>query len=73
MHTPHIEALATRSVVFERTYVSVALCMPSRTALLTSRRPDTSRSWTIEGDQVRRKLAVPVRSACWAGHPLLLG
>ena len=25
--------------------------MPSRTSLLTGRRPDTSRSWTIEADQ----------------------
>jgi iduronate 2-sulfatase len=51
MHTPNMERLAQRSVVFERAYVAVALCMPSRTALLTSRRPDTSRSWTIEADQ----------------------
>jgi hypothetical protein len=49
--TPNIAKLAKTSVVFERAYVSVALCMPSRTALLTSRRPDTSRSWTIEPDQ----------------------
>jgi iduronate 2-sulfatase len=51
MHTPNIERLASKAVVFERAYVQVALCMPSRTSLLTSRRPDTSRSWTIEGDQ----------------------
>ena len=51
MHTPNIERLASQSVVFERAYVQVALCMPSRTSLLTSRRPDTSRSWTIEHDQ----------------------
>eukprot|EP00035_Acanthoeca_spectabilis_P012558 m.224646 g.224646 ORF g.224646 m.224646 type:complete len:318 (-) comp15651_c0_seq5:1120-2073(-) len=31
--------------------IQVSLCMPSRTSLLTSRRPDTSRSWTIEADQ----------------------
>jgi hypothetical protein len=49
--TPNIAKLAKTSVVFERAYVSVGLCMPSRTALLTSRRPDTSRSWTIEPDQ----------------------
>ena len=51
MKTPNIKRLAQRSVVFERAYVQVALCMPSRTSLLTSRRPDTSRSWTIEPDQ----------------------
>ena len=33
--------------VFRRTYVQYALCAPSRTALLTSRRPDTSRVWAI--------------------------
>jgi hypothetical protein len=52
--TPNLAALADQSVVFERAYVSVALCMPSRTALLTSRRPDTSKSWTIEPDQFWR-------------------
>jgi arylsulfatase A-like enzyme len=29
--------------------------MPSRTSLLTSRRPDTSKSWTIQNDQYWRK------------------
>ena len=52
--TPNIARLAAKSIVFERAYVSVALCMPSRTALLTSRRPDTSKSWTIEHDQYWR-------------------
>ena len=47
MHTPNMERLANRSIVFERAYVQVALCMPSRTALLTSRRPDTTKDWTI--------------------------
>ena len=51
MHTPNFERIAKQSVVFERAYVMVALCMPSRTSLLTGRRPDTSRSWTIEVDQ----------------------
>jgi len=55
MHTPNFERIAKRSVVFERAYVQVALCMPSRTSLLTSRRPDTTRSWTIEPDQYWRR------------------
>ena len=50
MHTPNFDRIAKQSVVFERAYVMVALCMPSRTAILTGRRPDTSRSWTIEPD-----------------------
>ena len=49
MHTPNLERLANRTMVFERAYVQVSLCMPSRTSLLTSRRPDTSRSWYIQG------------------------
>ena len=55
MSTPTFERLAARTAVFERAYVQVALCMPSRTSLLTSRRPDTSRSWTIEADQYFRR------------------
>ncbi|XP_046579352.1 iduronate 2-sulfatase-like [Haliotis rubra] len=47
MHTPTLDALASRSLVLKRAYVSQALCSPSRTALLTSRRPDTSHIWDI--------------------------
>ena len=47
-------AQASRSVVFDRTYVQVAVCAASRTALLTSRWPDTSKTWTIEDDQYWR-------------------
>ena len=42
MHTPAIDALAMESVVFDHMYVQFALCSPSRTAFLTTRRPDTS-------------------------------
>eukprot|EP00662_Eupelagonemidae_sp_cell21_P034202 gene34202-182_t len=51
MHTPNLHRLASRSMLFSRAYVQVALCMPSRTALLTSRRPDTSMDWTISPKQ----------------------
>ena len=47
MHTPHLDALAADSVTFTRAYVAVPWCSPSRTALLTSRRPDTSRTWSV--------------------------
>ena len=59
MHTPHLQKLADRSVVFSRAYVSVALCMPSRTALLTSRRPDTTRNWQISQQEFFRDSAAP--------------
>ena len=43
MHTPHLDALAQKSLVFENAYSQQALCSPSRTSLLTGRRPDTTR------------------------------
>ena len=43
MYTPNIDALAARSLVFEKAYDAQALCSPSRTSCLTSRRPDTTR------------------------------
>ena len=45
--TPNFERLAAQSVQFERAYVSVAVCAPSRTAFLTGLRPDQTNCWTI--------------------------
>jgi hypothetical protein len=49
MITPHLDAFAAdpATTVFTRAYVSVAWCSPSRTAILTSRRPDTSMTWSV--------------------------
>ena len=47
MHTPHMDALAADSLSFDNAYVAVAWCSPSRTALLTSRRPDTTMTWSV--------------------------
>lgn len=41
--TPNIDALAGRGTAFTRAYAQQALCSPSRTSLLTGRRPDASR------------------------------
>ncbi|KAJ1530703.1 hypothetical protein ONE63_005567 [Megalurothrips usitatus] len=38
-HTPNIDSLAQRSILFTRAYTQQALCGPSRTSLLTSRSP----------------------------------
>jgi iduronate 2-sulfatase len=54
MHTPNIERLANRSMLFSRAYVQVAVCMPSRNALLFSRRPDTAKAWDISPTQFPR-------------------
>ncbi|CAH1772918.1 unnamed protein product, partial [Owenia fusiformis] len=41
MHTPNIDQLASRSVLFQEAYVQYPLCSPSRSSLFTGRRPDT--------------------------------
>src|SRR5690349_10265393 len=41
VHTPNIDRLAKRSVLFERAYCNQAVCAPSRNALLTGVRPTT--------------------------------
>lgn len=54
MKTPHLDGLANESLVFDRMYTGLALCAPSRTIFLTSRRPDTSRVWQISEAQYWR-------------------
>ena len=41
--TPNLDGLAKRSLVFLRAYAQYSLCGPSRTSLLTGRRPDRTR------------------------------
>ncbi|XP_053399532.1 iduronate 2-sulfatase-like [Mercenaria mercenaria] len=47
MHTPNIDALASRSLLFKRAYVQQAVCSPSRTSFLTGRRPDTTHVYNL--------------------------
>ena len=43
MYTPNLDQLAESSLLLKRAYVQYSLCGPSRTSMLTSRRPDTTR------------------------------
>ena len=40
--TPNLDKLAGHSLLFNNAYCQYALCGPSRTSVLTSRRPDTT-------------------------------
>lgn len=46
--TPNIDKLARRGVLFSNAYCQQAVCAPSRSSLLTGRRPDSTRVWDLK-------------------------
>jgi iduronate 2-sulfatase len=42
IQTPHLDALAATSLVFDRAYCQQAVCNPSRASIMTGLRPDTT-------------------------------
>jgi len=46
--TPNIDRLAARGLVFNHAYVQQAVCGPSRTAVMTGKRPDATRVWDLD-------------------------
>ncbi|ELU07221.1 hypothetical protein CAPTEDRAFT_18188 [Capitella teleta] len=48
MHTPHLDELASKSLLLKKAYVQQSVCNPSRSSTLTSRRPDTTHVYSSE-------------------------
>ena len=46
--SPHVDALASEGLVFERAYAQQAVCGPSRNSFLSGRRPDTTKTYTFQ-------------------------
>ena len=47
VRTPNLDRLAARGVVFNHAYCQQAVCSPSRSSLMTGRRPDVTRVWDL--------------------------
>ena len=48
IQTPNLDRIAARGTVFDRAYCQQAVCSPSRSSLMTGRRPDATRVWDLD-------------------------
>lgn len=48
IQTPNFDRLARRGLVFYHAYCQQAVCSPSRSSLMTGKRPDATRVWDLE-------------------------
>lgn len=46
--TPNLDRLAARGIVFNHAYCQQAICSPTRSSLMTGRRPDATRVWDLD-------------------------
>jgi choline-sulfatase len=46
--SPNIDRIAARGIVFNHAYCQQAVCSPSRSSLMTGRRPDATKVWDLE-------------------------
>lgn len=50
MVTPHLDALASRGVIFENAFVQQSICSPTRNSFLSGRYPDKTKTWNFVDD-----------------------
>jgi len=48
IRTPNIDRIAARGTTFDRAYCQQAVCSPSRSSLMTGRRPDATCVWDLD-------------------------
>ncbi|MEO1990722.1 MAG: sulfatase-like hydrolase/transferase, partial [Pirellulales bacterium] len=65
IQTPHLDALADRSLVMDRGYVAAPLCRPSLASMLTGRYPFEHgiTGNDVDGNNNRAALDIPMRKA----------